>query len=90
MRGTPLDIFGLARVRRTERTLIGEYRSAIESALQDLRVDDLDQVVALAELPDMVRGYEDIKLRNVERYRAAVSAALTELTAADRRMPIPA
>ncbi|MBU6246004.1 MAG: indolepyruvate ferredoxin oxidoreductase family protein [Actinomycetales bacterium] len=89
-RGTPLDIFGLARVRRTERALIGEYRAALESALQDLRVDDLDQVVALAELPDMVRGYEDIKLRNVERYRAAVSAALTELTAADRRTPIPA
>jgi len=25
--------------------------------------------VALAALPDIVRGYEDIKVRNVERYR---------------------
>ena len=32
---------------------------------------ELHGVVAeLAELPDVIRGYEDIKLRNVERFRA--------------------
>ena len=29
----------------------------------------LPLAVQIAELPDAVRGYEDIKLRNVERYR---------------------
>ncbi|WP_375546128.1 DUF6537 domain-containing protein, partial [Dietzia cinnamea] len=35
--------------------------------------------VALAELPDIVRGYEEVKLANVERYReemARLRAAL--------------
>jgi indolepyruvate ferredoxin oxidoreductase len=30
--------------------------------------------VSFAVLPDMVRGYEDIKLRNAERYAAAIVA----------------
>ncbi len=37
-----------------------------------------------AELPDIVRGYEDIKLRSVERFRTEASrleAELAELAA---------
>ena len=34
-----------------------------------LSPDTLDTVVAVAELPDLVRGYESIKLANVARYR---------------------
>jgi len=98
LRGTPLDPFGLARVRRIERALIREYRQAIESALAVLQerrddgtsddrlvADDLmDQIVALAELPDLVRGYEHVKLRNVDRYRAALRETLAGLQANDR------
>ena len=29
-----------------------------------------DRAVEMAALPDMVRGYEDIKLGNIELYRA--------------------
>jgi indolepyruvate ferredoxin oxidoreductase len=36
-------------------------------------------VLALACLPDMVRGYEQIKLGNVARYRQALASALTGL-----------
>ena len=41
--------------------------------------------VQLAELPDGVRGYEDVKLRNVESYRqslAELRAQLDEIAAA--------
>jgi indolepyruvate ferredoxin oxidoreductase len=31
------------------------------------------RAVAIAELPDMIRGYEEIKLRNVARYRTALA-----------------
>jgi indolepyruvate ferredoxin oxidoreductase len=31
-----------------------------------------DRAVQLAELPDLVRGYESVKLRNVERYAEAL------------------
>ena len=37
------------------------------------------QIVAIAELPDMVRGYEEIKLANVAAYRAELAARLEEL-----------
>ena len=78
LRGTPLDPFGRNEIRRTERALIVEYREIVDallSALQRGQVDDaaMPVVVELAGLPDMVRGYEGVKMRNVEKYRAEVS-----------------
>ncbi len=74
LRGTALDPFGYALVRRVERALIGEYRSLIEKALADLSNGTYERTVKLATLPDLIRGYEEIKLRNVERFRAEVRA----------------
>ena len=74
LRSTPLDPFGYAKVRRTERSLIREYRSLIERLSADLDRSNLDQAVEVAGLPDMIRGYEEVKLANVERYRQAVAA----------------
>jgi indolepyruvate ferredoxin oxidoreductase len=76
LRGTPLDIFGYARVRRVERALIGEYRGLIERALGGLGPATYERAVQVAELPDMIRGYEQIKLRGVERFRAAARELL--------------
>jgi indolepyruvate ferredoxin oxidoreductase len=67
-------------VRKVERELPGEYVEAVETVLGSLSVGNLDDAVALAELPDIVRGYEDIKLANVERYRAALREALAAFT----------
>jgi indolepyruvate ferredoxin oxidoreductase len=69
LRGTPLDVFGYTRVRRVERALIDEYRAEVEHALTLLTPQSYATVVRLAELPDRVRGYEEVKLGNVERYR---------------------
>jgi indolepyruvate ferredoxin oxidoreductase len=79
VRGTALDVFGRTEVRRTERALAGEYRDAVTAALPHLSAQTLPAVVALAELPDMVRGYEDIKLASVARFRTALAAATREL-----------
>ena len=78
LRGTRLDPFGRSEIRRTERALIVEYRELVDAALDALAsgrigADQLPAVVDLAELPDMVRGYEGIKMANVERYREAVA-----------------
>ncbi len=73
IRGTLADPFRWAEVRRVERSLPKEYRTSLRHALRRLTADNLEAVVELAELPDLVRGYEDIKLANVERYRAAVA-----------------
>jgi indolepyruvate ferredoxin oxidoreductase len=81
LRGTRFDPFGRAHVRRVERALVGEYRGAIEAAIELLGPATHEPAVRLAELPDLVRGYEDVKLRNVERFRAAKDEILRELTA---------
>ncbi|ADB54015.1 indolepyruvate ferredoxin oxidoreductase family protein [Conexibacter woesei] len=70
LRGTPLDPFGYAHVRRVERALPGEYLTLVEDALARLSPATLPTAVAVAELPDLVRGYEQIKLDGVARFRA--------------------
>jgi indolepyruvate ferredoxin oxidoreductase len=70
LRGTPLDLFGLPRVRRVERALPGEYMQLVERAAAVLEPATLDVAVEIASLPELVRGYEQIKLDGVERFRA--------------------
>ena len=79
LRGTALDPFGRAEVRKVERELPGEYLAAVRSGLAALTESNIDDVVALAELPDIVRGYEDIKLANVERFRTELEQAVASL-----------
>jgi indolepyruvate ferredoxin oxidoreductase len=69
LRGTALDPFGYARVRRVERALAAEYRSLVEQALGTLSPATHERAVTLASLPDLIRGYEDVKLRGVARFR---------------------
>ncbi|MEE2057834.1 indolepyruvate ferredoxin oxidoreductase family protein [Rhodococcus artemisiae] len=70
LRGTRFDPFGYAHVRRIERALLAHYTAVIEQIVADLSAGSYDRAVLIAELPDMVRGYEDIKLRSVEQYCA--------------------
>jgi indolepyruvate ferredoxin oxidoreductase len=71
LRGTRLDLFGLAKVRRVERALSGEYRELVSRSLERLTPITHATVAEIAELPDVVRGYEEIKLANVEKFRVA-------------------
>jgi indolepyruvate ferredoxin oxidoreductase len=79
VRGTAWDVFGRTEVRRTERALPGEYRDAVAAALPRLSAGTLPALVALAELPDLVRGYEHVKLANVARFRTALADAVRAL-----------
>jgi indolepyruvate ferredoxin oxidoreductase len=74
LRGGALDVFGRAEVRRVERALIGEYRALVEKALAGLSPESYERAVKLATLPDVIRGYEEIKLRNVGKFREQVKA----------------
>ena len=84
LRGTALDPFRYTEVRRTERELIGEYREVIGQVLAAwddgrIGVDDRPAIIGLLSLPDMVRGYEHIKLDNVAQYRDTVRRTLADL-----------
>ncbi|MCY3951905.1 MAG: 2-oxoacid ferredoxin oxidoreductase, partial [bacterium] len=73
LRGTPLDLFGYARVRRCERRLPDEYRAAIRGLLGTLDAINRDEAVEIADLVDQIRGYEDLKMSRVATYREELS-----------------
>jgi len=75
LRGSRLDIFGIGVVRRQEKALIGEYREMIRTALLGGRIEP-DVLLTLACAPDVIRGYEDVKLGNIQKYRAMVTELL--------------
>jgi indolepyruvate ferredoxin oxidoreductase len=84
LRGTPFDPFGHTKVRRMERRLPAEYRRTIEAAMARLDDSTVGLVVELAEAPDLVRGYEGIKLANLETFRARTEELVAELDRAGR------
>ena len=79
LRGTALDPFGRAEVRRTERRLVGWYLAAVGEALGQLRPETQARVVELARLPDGIRGYEQLKLDGAARATARAEALLRDL-----------
>ena len=82
LRGTKLDPFGYARVRRVERALPAAYRAIVERALERAGSADYALLVELCDLPDLVRGYEDIKLASVERFHARAAELLERIETA--------
>jgi indolepyruvate ferredoxin oxidoreductase len=79
LRGTAFDVFGYAAVRRVERTLVVEYRELVRRALDRLTPATAAAVAEIAALPDLIRGYEDIKLARVAEFRDRAATLLAEL-----------
>ena len=65
LRGTALDPFGYSEERRTERALIGEYRSAIEALLPTLSLANRDDAAAFARVPEQIRGFGHVRARHL-------------------------
>ena len=79
MRGTPLDPFGYQAERRAERALIGETERSIDAAIAALRPETLDTAVALADIPNHIRGFGPVKdaaMQGAIPQRVALLAAL--------------
>ena len=81
-RGTPWDLFGYATVRREERQLISWYRQTVTQVLAHLNDSNHALAVVIANAPDAIRGYEDIKLRRLAETKALVAQHLARFTAA--------
>ncbi|MCA9509143.1 MAG: hypothetical protein KC560_00460, partial [Myxococcales bacterium] len=63
-----------------ERALPAEYRAALATALRALDPARYDDAVALAELPDLVRGYENLKLRRIAELREGLADAISRVS----------
>jgi indolepyruvate ferredoxin oxidoreductase len=70
LRGTAWDVFGYTEERRTERALIGEYMQQIEGVIADLNADQHARAVAVAQVPENIKGFGHVKARNLQAARA--------------------
>src|SRR4051794_11900360 len=74
LRGTRLDPFGRIHVRVVERELLASHTALVEQLTASLTAESYGTAVAAVGAAELVRGFEDVKLRNVERYRETLTA----------------
>jgi indolepyruvate ferredoxin oxidoreductase len=75
VRGSVLDPFGYQAERRQEKALVEQYVGDLRTVLAGLTAANFDVAVALAELPDQIRGYGPVKDAN----RAKAEVRRTQL-----------
>ena len=61
VRGTPLDVFGYTDERRQERRAAGEFQALMRHVADALRAETVATALALARLPQTIRGYGHVK-----------------------------
>ncbi len=72
-------------VRREERALIGWYEQIVRDCLDLATPENIGLAQEIVEMPDQIRGYEHIKLKNVRKVKAEASVKMTELST-ERKM----
>ncbi|TRZ93442.1 MAG: indolepyruvate ferredoxin oxidoreductase family protein [Rhodocyclaceae bacterium] len=65
LRGTMFDPFGRSAERRQERQLVADYEATVDMILQSLNPARMSAAVALASVPESIRGYGPIKDRSI-------------------------
>jgi indolepyruvate ferredoxin oxidoreductase len=88
LRGTRLDLFGYTQERRTERRLIVEYMAMLDQFAAELSPVNHATAVALASIPEKIRGFGHVKerhLKEAEAERATLMATFTSGVAPELR-----
>ena len=70
LRGTAFDPFGYSAERRMERRLIADYAALVEEIAGRLEHDNHAAAVALATIPEKIRGYGHVKESHLEDAKA--------------------
>ena len=64
LRGTKFDVFGYGAERKNERTDLISYLKLIGIITAELNTDNYQSAVALAQLPERLRGFGYVRARN--------------------------
>lgn len=67
LRGTPFDPFGYTAERRRERALRDGYFALVAEICATLDGANKASLLKLAQLPEQVRGYGHVKVKNLDR-----------------------
>lgn len=78
LRGTPFDVFAWQADRKQERQAIKEFESLLEQITAHLNSNNYEIAVALAKLPENIRGYGVIKAKAFDAARKRQQELLTE------------
>jgi len=81
LRGTAFDPFGYSQERKTERRLLADYEAMLAEALARLNPANHHLAVALAALPEKIRGFGHVKQRHLAAAKAEEAALLEQLRA---------
>ncbi|WP_374311644.1 indolepyruvate ferredoxin oxidoreductase family protein [Dongia sp.] len=81
LRGTAFDIFGLSEERRAERQMIVDYEELIGALLGKLNAANHATAVALAALPEQIRGFGHVKEAAMARVGSQRAALLAKFEA---------
>ena len=67
LRGGVLDVFGYTHERRMERRLLADYRADLDLIEAKLGSAPVEALVALASVPELIRGYGHVKAAAAEK-----------------------
>ncbi len=79
LRGTRFDVFGYSAERKLERQLITDYEGLLQKFVMRLRPETYETAVALASLPEQIRGFGPVKLASIEQARLRETGLLEAL-----------
>jgi indolepyruvate ferredoxin oxidoreductase len=68
-----------------ERALADEYLALLWQAIEHLNQHKHPQVVAISEQAQQIRGYEQIKIDNVQAWRSGSATSIEQLRETGRR-----
>jgi indolepyruvate ferredoxin oxidoreductase len=74
LRGTKLDPFGRAHVRVVERSLVQSHTALVEQLTAGLTAESYATATTAASASEAIRGFEEVKLRNVAVYKETLTA----------------
>ena len=83
LRGGPFDVFGRTEERRIERRLIEDYFTVVGEIATSLTPENHDVALALASVPEHIRGFGPVKLRHLETAKTEESRLLAQFRAGD-------
>ena len=70
LRGTKFDFMSWfsSDVRKTDKKILHHYKTILNNNINEISNGKYEDLLKFSELPDLVRGYEEVRLATVETY----------------------
>jgi indolepyruvate ferredoxin oxidoreductase len=89
LRGTAFDPFGCTAERRTERKLIADYETLLGEIAAKLNARNHILAVALAAIPEKIRGYGHVKAHQIEAAKREEADLLAKFRSPEPENALP-